>query len=114
MIQWKKAGFEKGAVKFISGQMQMLIRSSAVLIMPQSETADFFNECDMMTTPVFAYSLYGLLRDKTQGRKIIYQYLSKEDAAWFLGFLKLDMNDESEITKIVFQDSDSKGNANEP
>ena len=113
MMQWKKAGSENGAAKFISSQMQLLVTNAAVLIMPLNEADNFFDDTDMMTTPVFAYALYGLLRGKKQGREIVYHFFSKEDAAWFLGILGLDMTDEAEIAKTVFQNSDSQQNDNE-
>ncbi len=113
MMQWKKAGNENNAAKFISSQMQMLVSNAAVLIMPLKETTEFLDKTDMMTTAVFAYSLYGLLREKKQGREIVYHFFSKEDAVWFLGILGLDMTDEAEIARTVFQDLSSLENDNE-
>ncbi len=90
MKYWERIESETpNAEEWRKGDMKIMVNPALTCVCPAEECEDYFDRTDMMTTAIFHYSLIGVALGVEQGRAIIWENFSRDEALWMLGWYGL-------------------------
>lgn len=69
--------------------MKIMVNPAIVCFCPAEDCEDYFERADMMTVPIFHFSLIGIALGMKQGREIVWENFDRDEAIWMCGWIGL-------------------------
>ena len=82
-------------VEFAKGDMRIMFNNNLILVCPAEDEDNYFEHCDIMTSAIFCLCCYQIADGETPCRHLLGEYLSKDDAIWFLGYCNCPLTQKS-------------------